>query len=106
MAVRVNFRILVLALGSSVIAGAFVVPFAVGQGVRSRTKVAARQESQTTQAEPGSVDLARSRVYVYVDKTGLGHEHGVEGKIKSGAIRLGARADAGSIDFDMTSFAA
>jgi polyisoprenoid-binding protein YceI len=41
-----------------------------------------------------------------VDKTGLGHEHGVEGKIKSGAIQLGARSNAGSIEFDMTSFTA
>jgi hypothetical protein len=41
-----------------------------------------------------------------VEKTGFGHEHGVVGKIKQGRINLAAAHDAGSLAFDMTSFAA
>ena len=52
------------------------------------------------------VDVTRSRVYVFVGKTGFGHEHGVEGKIKSGWIALGASKRAGEIIFDMRSFRA
>lgn len=48
--------------------------------------------------------LPSSRVYVWVGKTGFGHEHGVEGRIKSGRIRLNAARDAGQIVFDMRSF--
>ncbi len=52
------------------------------------------------------VDVRASRVYVFVDKTGLGHEHGVEGRLKAGTISLGKTADAGELSFDMTSFRA
>jgi hypothetical protein len=52
------------------------------------------------------VYLASSRVYALVGKTGLGHEHGVLGKLKSGRIVLGATHDAGELVFDMTSFVA
>jgi len=45
-------------------------------------------------------------VYVFVGKTGFGHEHGVEGKIKSGWLVLGASKQAGEIIFDMRSFRA
>ena len=46
----------------------------------------------------------KSRVYVFVDKTGFGHQHGIEGRLKSGHVKLGASADAGEFVFDMTSF--
>ncbi|MGV2340918.1 MAG UNVERIFIED_CONTAM: hypothetical protein LVR18_45365 [Planctomycetaceae bacterium] len=39
--------------------------------------------------EQGNVDLQASRVYVFVGKTGLGHDHGVEGRLKSGQVTLG-----------------
>jgi polyisoprenoid-binding protein YceI len=74
---------------------------AAGQSPGRQEEVAVRAA-----AESGHIDLEKSRVYVFVDKTGLGHEHAVEGKIKSGEIQLGAAADAGTIEFDMTSFAA
>lgn len=99
-----KFRLLVLVAGLTCIVAAVGLPGAWGQSSRSRTSPATRQETETPPLEPGQIDLQQSRVYVYVDKTGLGHEHGIEGKIRSGAIQLGARADAGSIEFDMTSF--
>jgi polyisoprenoid-binding protein YceI len=98
--------LLLAAMTISVAATALVSPFAHSQSPRSKTKVAAPRESEKPAAQPGQIDIKRSLVYVRVDKTGLGHEHGIEGKIKSGVIRLGARTDAGSIEFDMTSFAA
>jgi len=52
------------------------------------------------------VDLKKSRVYIYVGKTGLGHEHGVEGRLKSGSIAIGGTAKAGELVFDMSTFQA
>lgn len=54
----------------------------------------------------GEVDLAGSRVYVFVPKKGLGHDHAVEGRLSAGRLRLGAAEQAGSLVFDMTSFRA
>jgi len=54
----------------------------------------------------GEVDIERSRVYAFVGKTGFGHEHGVVGRLKSGSIRLGAKENAGQLEFDLTSFLA
>lgn len=55
---------------------------------------------------PGDVDLAGSRVYVFVGKTGLGHDHAVSGSLQAGHVRLGAAEQAGSLVFDMRSFRA
>jgi polyisoprenoid-binding protein YceI len=52
------------------------------------------------------VDLQLSRVYIRVGKTGLGHEHGVEGRLASGNIQLEATQDAGELVFDMPTFTA
>ncbi|HJZ89610.1 MAG TPA: YceI family protein [Gemmataceae bacterium] len=55
-------------------------------------------------AKAYQLDIAASRVYVKVGSaTRLGHWHGVEGKLKSGAISLGA---GGELVFDMSSFTA
>jgi hypothetical protein len=54
----------------------------------------------------GDVYLPGSRVYVLVGKTGLGHEHGVEGQLKQGRINLNAAGAPGSLVFDMASFSA
>jgi len=73
------------------------------------TRIAAAQPAkQPTAATPdgSNVDLKRSRVYVRVGKIGLGHEHGVEGQLKSGALKLGAAINAGTLVFDLTTFAA
>lgn len=53
---------------------------------------------------PGDVILDKSRVYIFVGKTGFGHEHAVVGKLKSGAVLLGRREKAGGMVFDMTTF--
>ena len=106
MATYKKITVLLLAAGVISVTAAIVSPFARAQAPRSKTKIAARREAEKPAAQPGQIDLKRSLVYVHVDKTGLGHEHGIEGKIKSGAIQLGARSNAGSIEFDMTSFTA
>lgn len=55
-------------------------------------------------AAAGNVDLAASRVYIFVPKQGIGHDHAIEGKLKSGRMTLNAATDAGELVFDMTSF--
>jgi hypothetical protein len=52
------------------------------------------------------VNVEVSRVYTFVDKTGLGHQHGIEGRLESGQLRLGAAQEAGTLRFDMRSFQA
>lgn len=69
----------------------------------TKSKVSDSQESSAALAL-GEVDLRRSRVYVFVGKTGLGHDHGVEGRLKSGTVRLDAGESAGELVFDMNSF--
>ncbi|MFM8735775.1 MAG: YceI family protein, partial [Pirellulales bacterium] len=59
------------------------------------------------QAPPsGEVDLAGSRVYVLVRKSGLGHDHAVVGSLQAGRLRLGVGDQAGTLVFDMRSFRA
>ncbi len=53
-----------------------------------------------------TIKTTTSRIYTYVGKTGFGHEHAVEGKIKQGHLNLGSRSNAGKIVFDMTSWRA
>lgn len=55
--------------------------------------------------QPGDVDTKLSRVYIFVDKTGLGHQHAVEGRLKEGRLKVAAEA-AGKLVFDMKSFVA
>ena len=56
-------------------------------------------------AHGGTVDVARSRIYVFVGKTGAGHEHAVEGKLSKGELDL-SRQNAGSLTFDLKSLSA
>jgi polyisoprenoid-binding protein YceI len=62
--------------------------------------------TQATVSGGSAVDLQLSRVYIRVGKTGLGHEHGVEGRLVSGNIQLGATQNAGELVFDMPTFTA
>jgi hypothetical protein len=55
--------------------------------------------------KPGDINTEFSRVYIFVDKTGFGHQHAVEGRIKEGALQVAAQP-AGIIIFDMQSFTA
>jgi polyisoprenoid-binding protein YceI len=52
------------------------------------------------------IDTAASRIYVFVDKTGRGHAHAVEGKLSGGELHLDRTEKAGVLKFDMRSFAA
>ena len=54
--------------------------------------------------QPGEVNLQASRVFIFVDKSGLaGHQHAVEGQLKSGQL-LSTGGQKSSLVFDMTSF--
>jgi polyisoprenoid-binding protein YceI len=55
---------------------------------------------------PGVVNLEQSYVVIFVDKEGLGHQHGVIGKLSEGELRLGTKESAGRLVFDMPSFVA
>jgi polyisoprenoid-binding protein YceI len=68
--------------------------------------LAAYSASLAAQPAAGDVDTKTSRVYILVDKTGLGHPHGVEGRLRSGSIKLDTNSNAGQIVFDMTTFVA
>ena len=65
--------------------------------------VSATAQTDEERLEPGQVSQTKSRVYVFVDKTGFGHQHGIEGRLKSGVLKLGAGEEAGEIVFDMDS---
>lgn len=67
---------------------------------------AASAQTANTPQVPGDVQIESSRVYIHVDKTGLGHEHGVVGMLKEGHIELGVDANAGWLVFDMPTFVA
>jgi polyisoprenoid-binding protein YceI len=71
----------------------------------SAQQTAAAKQPPTALAA-GDVYLPSSNVYVLVGKTGLGHEHGVQGSLASGRLRLGVPSDAGELVFDMKSFVA
>lgn len=64
------------------------------------------QDSQASEAnfKPADVQTEASRVYVFVEKTGLGHQHGVEARLLKSTLSLGATQDAGMLVFDMKSF--
>lgn len=66
--------------------------------------VALAQEASAPTYKPADVQTQASRVYVFVDKTGLGHQHGVEAKLLSSTLVLGADQNAGKLVFDMNSF--
>jgi len=54
--------------------------------------------------EAGGLDVKSSRVYTFVQGTGVGHSHAVEAKLLRGNLILGATSNAGSVLFDMKSF--
>lgn len=108
------------ALSAAVFPGAVVLLFMlpVISRISMPTAVGAPQEQRDTESIPETpassfvaspsellpIDTKKSRVYIFVDKTGLGHQHAVEGHLKSGTVRLGATENAGQLLFDMKSF--
>ena len=85
------------------VADLFTLPLCAQTVVGPQATVAAADQ---TVYEIGDVNLPYSRVYAFVGKTGLGHEHGVTGKIKQGQLNLSPGHEGGTLVFDMTSFAA
>lgn len=77
---------------------------ALDSAVRPATAATATAAGSAVPAQRLTVRLEDSRVYVFVGKTGLGHDHGVEGRLRSGWLTPGASADAGELVFDMQSF--
>lgn len=69
----------------------------------------ASHASQTTPTppappRPGGVQREASRIFVFVDKSGFGHQHGVEARLLESELVLGAHEKAGRLVFDMNSF--
>lgn len=56
---------------------------------------------------PNEIDTGISRVYIFVDKTGFGHQHGVVGRLREGKFQITDRLpSAGKMVFEMASFVA
>lgn len=91
----ISFAFVVLALG---IVGASSQ--AIAQAPPAPTSPAAAPPA------PGDADLANSRVFVFVGKTGLGHNHAVSGLLQAGRVVVGSSDQAGIFVFDMRSFVA
>ena len=81
-----------------------VTVFSVGG--RDLHLAASADDEPSEQLSPGDIDTELSRVYVFVGKKRLGHEHGMEGMLQEGRIRVDSPDDPGAIVFDMSSFAA
>ena len=82
----------------------FPIAVCIGLTLQSISVPALAQPTSPVAQNHGTVDLVKSRAYIFVGKTGFGHDHGVEGKLKSGSVQLGAATSAGQLVFDMTSF--
>jgi polyisoprenoid-binding protein YceI len=86
-----------------------LVAVAAGSSWAQQTSPAAEAQAAQSPASaeaprPGELNAQASRVYIFVDKKGLGHQHAVEGKLKSGSLCLGAKESVGQLVFDMRSF--
>lgn len=95
-------------LSSCLVCLIWLVTFRNSQGQMPNGVINQLVENSVTQSSlpTGTINTSSSRVYTYVGKTGFGHEHAVEGKIKAGSLNLGARSNAGKIIFDMTTWRA
>jgi polyisoprenoid-binding protein YceI len=95
----------ILAAACAAMASSLAMPCSA-QSLAMGQPISPAAAANQTVYEIGDVYLPISRVYVLVGKTGLGHEHGVIGQLKQGRINLDAGREAGSLVFDMTTFAA
>ncbi len=84
--------------------GCLCLSLVAQESAGSTTSSAATNSPGAPSTGPGDLNLKVSRVFTFVDKTGLGHQHAVEGKLVSGKLLLGARSEAGELVFDMKSF--
>lgn len=93
--------ILRLVLG---VAFVFVHPVSFAQPQQASEAREQVELGEAEQLEPHHISVQKSRVCIFVDKTGLGHQQGVEGRLKSGSLTLGAAEEAGELVFDINSF--
>jgi polyisoprenoid-binding protein YceI len=96
-----SFLILSLVLG---VVSVFVHSVSLAEPQQPRKLQKQAKPVEAEQLEPHQTSAKKSRVYTFVDKTGLGHPHAVEGRLKSGSLTLGAGEEAGELVFDMNSF--
>lgn len=85
----------------------FTIAFAAAAllGLTASSISVAQESTATTPTfQPGDVQTQASKVYVFVEKTGLGQQHGVEANLSASTLVLGATENAGKLVFDMTSF--
>lgn len=80
--------------------------FAASQTAFAQTAAPQAETTRPPKPSSGTIDLQRSRIYVKVDKTGLGHEHGVVGQLSGGVVLLGQPQQAGWMKFDLRKFTA
>lgn len=66
----------------------------------------AQQVNTAPARPPGEINVEHSRVFTRASGTGMGQSHGVEAKLLSGNLQLGATRNAGRMVFDMRSFEA
>lgn len=89
----------------SILAACCCLPLASQELSASRVVRPAGTPQAGAGAQPsGNVILERSAIFVLVGKTGLGHEHGVTGRLRAAQISLGQNQNAGQLVFDMTTF--
>ena len=87
----------------------FAIAFttAIVLGLISPSLSFGQEASATTSSlQPAEVQTKTSRVYVFVEKRGFGHEHGIEANLLASTLVLGASESAGQLVFDMKSFSA
>ncbi len=101
---RCCYGVVLLAVGAGFVQTLPAQNAARGKAVVGRQSRAA--DASRKVMRPGDVDLARSRAFVLIGATGLGHEHGAEGRLAAGEIHLGSETNAGKLVFDMPTFVA
>ena len=79
---------------------------AYSQAQQATGQAAGQRGAAVRTLKPGEIEVQASRVYVFVGKTGLGHDHGIEGRLRSGQLNLGAKEKAGRLEFDLRTFVA
>lgn len=92
-------------LWTSVVVGSFVA-WSASQASGQTANAPAGPVAATKVYEPGDIYLPGSRVYVFVGKTGLGHEHAVVGGLAQGKLELETPQESGQLVFDMRTFTA
>lgn len=106
MTLTTTVRLAVAPLAMAFVAVALPMAFSLDVAAQGPAAVPSVPVAPAAPPSPGEVDLDGSRVYVFVGKTGLGHDHAIVGRLVSGRVILDAPQNAGQLVFDMPSFVA